>query len=479
MVINKYKVLKKWLFILLIIFIFIITGCSFKDKHKVENDNSIVENNKLDNSQIEIPEHINDEENNKRYPNDANINKSKENKTNENQDDFVNNQNGISASNNSNTIEMNPINTTVKTNYNHESIHSNLYYQYTNLSATEKVVYKVMASAMQSCQTDVGLGAYNCTIQEVSNAYNAVIADYPQLFYVAKSFLYSYEEKHNMVKTFKINYTDGKIADQYDDQGNMISKANRNLINQQINDLNSAASNFISTIPISESAIEKEKQIYEYIQTLVKYDKQTAANPNSIVHAYDIYGAACEGTAVCEGYSKLFQYLCYCVGINATPVYGTSQGQAHMWNAVQLDGQWYMVDVTWDDTSDQGLLGYNYFNLTSNEMSKDHLIDYESLSVPSCTSTSHAFYNSYALYISSTGSAPTNYTTVIERLANSSEKYLLMYVGNHSGDWQSYLSDFIYSNESEIQRYIKQKGYVMSFQTSYYILNNYYYIQVR
>lgn len=59
---------------------------------------------------------------------------------------------------------------------------------------------------------------------------------------------------------------------------------------------------------------------------------------------------------VCEGYARAFKVLCDEVGIPCVLVDGhaknstDSDGEAHMWNYVQMDdGNWYAVDVTWND----------------------------------------------------------------------------------------------------------------------------------
>ena len=59
---------------------------------------------------------------------------------------------------------------------------------------------------------------------------------------------------------------------------------------------------------------------------------------------------------VCEGYAKSMKIFCYYMGINCACVSGTARGTssgtpgAHMWNYVQMeDGNWYLVDATWDD----------------------------------------------------------------------------------------------------------------------------------
>ena len=59
---------------------------------------------------------------------------------------------------------------------------------------------------------------------------------------------------------------------------------------------------------------------------------------------------------VCDGYSRAFKVLCDRLGIPCVLADGYAKsgtngaGEAHMWNNVQMnDGNWYGVDVTWND----------------------------------------------------------------------------------------------------------------------------------
>lgn len=66
---------------------------------------------------------------------------------------------------------------------------------------------------------------------------------------------------------------------------------------------------------------------------------------------------------VCDGYSRAFKVLCDkldipCVLENGYAKTGPeSEGTFHMWNAVKIDGQWYGVDVTWNDPTVKGFVG--------------------------------------------------------------------------------------------------------------------------
>ena len=61
------------------------------------------------------------------------------------------------------------------------------------------------------------------------------------------------------------------------------------------------------------------------------------------------------------------------LGIPCDIVFGTcTNGGGHAWNLVQLDGNWYQMDVTWDDQS----YGRDDFLLvTDDEMLKSRFWD--------------------------------------------------------------------------------------------------------
>lgn len=64
------------------------------------------------------------------------------------------------------------------------------------------------------------------------------------------------------------------------------------------------------------------------------------------------YGALKNGVAVCEGYACAAKLMLNKFGIRTDIQVGTcTNGEGHAWNLVELDGVWYQLDVTWNDTS--------------------------------------------------------------------------------------------------------------------------------
>ena len=105
---------------------------------------------------------------------------------------------------------------------------------------------------------------------------------------------------------------------------------------------------------------EKLKSIHDYLANNIVYDN-TISKPN----IFDAYGALVTGVCVCEGYAEAFKLLCDREGIPCITVIGTGNGGAHKWNMVQMeDGEWYLLDSTWDDQSSN--IYYSYFLIGSN-----------------------------------------------------------------------------------------------------------------
>ena len=59
------------------------------------------------------------------------------------------------------------------------------------------------------------------------------------------------------------------------------------------------------------------------------------------------YGIMVNGTGVCDGYARAYADLLARMGIKSVVV--ESEPMNHAWNLVSVGGNWYHVDVTYDD----------------------------------------------------------------------------------------------------------------------------------
>ncbi len=359
---------------------------------------------------------------------------------------------------------------TIVVNNNHNAISQEDYFQYNTLNEKEKKIYKRIVETINSSNNIVDVSNLSVYSDDVSYAFQKVLADYPQFFYISRSCLLVYNSRGKTVKALVLSYTDGTVTDQFDNKLNLTQKADRQVISDKVLQLKSAVENVTSKISAEMPDVIKEKIIHDYITETVEYDYEAAANIESygivIPHAFDLYGAAVEGLAVCEGYSKWFQYLCYNVGINATQVFGTANGGNHMWNSVLIENEWYFIDLTWNDANN--IVIYNYFNLTFTQITKHHKVDSSVVAIPSCTSSKNSFTNKFAICISELKEKPTNFEEKVENIKLSGDKRFFIIFEDYDKAFENttkytnYIQRYFLGFNSEFNLYLLDQGMELS-----------------
>ena len=199
----------------------------------------------------------------------------------------------------------------------------------------------------------------NESINEITALYFEVLNEHPEIFYSNNSIRvgYSYNPSTN-----KITYIEFLVSYLYDED---TINSMKNELNEKIDYIQN---NYLNGV---NDKLEQEYIIHDYIVNNTTYDYENFKN-NTIPHeSYTVYGALVNGVAVCEGYSKAALLLFNKVGIEAGIV--TSSDMNHAWNYVNIDNQYYHVDLTFDDPfPESNRVSYNYFNLTNTEMLRDH-----------------------------------------------------------------------------------------------------------
>lgn len=222
----------------------------------------------------------------------------------------------------------------------------------------EKELYGLIGeSVYQVSQTKNSMGYYPLQAVEVPPGLNearicetlaAFQDDNPQVFWVANA----YSIGTLKGKTFLQLYSNLSLqqCDEY---------------NQKFTELVAAA---MRSVPSGLNEFGREEAIFRYLTDCCSYDNAAAADPN-LWQSYTAYGALVNGKAVCEGYSRAMQLLCGYAGLQCILLRGTGDGGNHMWNGIDIDGNWYHLDVTWCDNT---ALIYNYFNITDQVLAETH-----------------------------------------------------------------------------------------------------------
>ncbi|WP_305803646.1 transglutaminase domain-containing protein, partial [Coprococcus sp. ART55/1] len=90
--------------------------------------------------------------------------------------------------------------------------------------------------------------------------------------------------------------------------------------------------------------------------------------------AYTAYGALVLHQSVCDGYAEAFFIIMSCLGVKCDIVVGRTEEGLHAWNQIELGGEWYNVDLTWDDSlPDMGsYLKHTYVNVDDSTLELTH-----------------------------------------------------------------------------------------------------------
>lgn len=129
----------------------------------------------------------------------------------------------------------------------------------------------------------------------------------------------------------------------------------------ELQKLNDIATSILSSIKEGMSDYDKLKVIHDGFINWGDYGDMTGAD------AGNIRGALINKKAVCEGFARAGLYLCQRAGLKCIYVEGQLRTSSvndtwgnHAWNFVQLNGKWYLMDLT-TDGGFAGICGYSAF----------------------------------------------------------------------------------------------------------------------
>ena len=242
-------------------------------------------------------------------------------------------------------------------------------YAYSKLNQYQKNLYYIMLTAVKDLELRIidvtnyvtGDGFSDCVI-----AHRAVLCDNPDIFWMPKTFsLLSVEGKKDKYLCFRNYYAEEDDIGFYG-----ITKSQKT---QMQSELDKITSGILNRAEAYNDTFEKELFFHDYLCENIEYDIEAAEDlENSNTQSITVYGALVNGKAICEGYSKAMQTLCKMANIPCNVVYGEHEGVAHMWNIIDLYGELYYLDATFDDSSSETVM-HIYFNLTKDQISKDHI----------------------------------------------------------------------------------------------------------
>lgn len=268
-------------------------------------------------------------------------------------------------------------------------------YYYNQLSKIEQKAYYAMKEGLKAVAPSFAVPLLDG--RRLSDIYFMVRMDCPEIFYSVK-FRYKYYKDSDHAELIpEYLFPKAKIIE------------HKKALDARIKKLAKQA----------EKMNEKEKElfIHDFICHNVHYDKLKKA------YSHEIIGPLQLGVGVCEGIAKTVKILCDALGIwciialcDNNPEKGIKY--RHMWNVVRIDGRYYHLDATFDNSlSKEDVVRYDYFNLSDSQIFKDHEpVIYK---IPVCADGEHTYYREKKL-------SWTKYEEVQKRAAQAVKKGKLL-----------------------------------------------------
>lgn len=217
-------------------------------------------------------------------------------------------------------------------------------------------------------------------VENILSNYFDTIYEKPDIFYAPNNVSISYSYDRN---TGKLVICQLKIQYQYD--------------NSEIQEMTNAFNNKVNYIMeeyLSNSSDELtlEYIINDYLLDNVTYDYDNYQSNTIPDISHTAYGALVNGVAVCDGYAKAVKLLANKLGIESGII--TSDEMNHAWNYIKINGNYYNIDVTFNDpVPETNKRRYTYFNKSNEEMSTSHT--WNKSQYPECNDESFKFLRNY------------------------------------------------------------------------------------
>ena len=144
-----------------------------------------------------------------------------------------------------------------------------------------------------------------------------MVYDHPEFFWIKPSYRYYYNNDGYITKVCPSYYTQ--------DIDSLTAEVEQSV--------NGALANMWAL----SSDVEKVKYAHDYLTQTIDYVRNDMDQ--------SAYSGFVWKQTVCTGYSKCFAYMMHKMGIPSAVVVGSTDGINHAWNILELDGEYYLMDV--------------------------------------------------------------------------------------------------------------------------------------
>ena len=226
-------------------------------------------------------------------------------------------------------------------------------YYFKKLGNKEKFAYNEILENLEGMPEEIPVPLLNQ--EELLSMYAALLYDNPELFFLGRKCTIT-------TKGTKSFFNPEYLMDKEEYE-------------QKRQEFEAVKANILKDMPLGDD-FETELFVHDRLIDLFSYSSSGDESENTA------YGALVKGKAACEGYSKSAKIFFDLAAIESKVITGNARNaqggyEAHMWNIVKIEGNYYHLDLTWDDPvtiekyEDSDPI-HAYFNLKDSDISATH-----------------------------------------------------------------------------------------------------------
>ena len=245
-------------------------------------------------------------------------------------------------------------------------------FYYTKMTKQQQAAYHVIMQGANALADEFQIPRIESA--ELYDVFFRLRLDHPEIFWMTGYKYKYYQDSPNLIFVPEYLFDKNKIREHQKALGARVDKLVR------------------TAMKFSEW--DKEKYVHDFICENIRYDKLKKP------YSHEIIGPLGHGVGVCEGIAKSVKVLCDALGVWCIiAICGNNPEKGikyrHTWNIVRINGQYYHLDATFDNTLGKNEDGstnirYDYFNLDDKNIFRDH----EPLIAPAppCPDGNHFYY---------------------------------------------------------------------------------------
>lgn len=256
-----------------------------------------------------------------------------------------------------------------------------MYTYYDRLSYTGKKCFNELFGILSKFQTTVVLKGYD--MQTVKAAFEALCIDKPQLFWLSGDAHFTARTLNDVVQDVTL-----KAA--------LLPEITLSKLPLMAREFEAKVNAIVASAKKISGLYGKVYAVHNYIVDKTDYDLKAPMCRSA-------YACLIGKRAVCAGYARAFMVIMERLGIPCGYVRGYSRDthEKHGWNYVCLEGEYYFIDLTWDDPVIRGggnKRSMEFFCITTQELLKTHIPADPKL-IPVCKGTKYNYYRYNRFYL--------------------------------------------------------------------------------